>query len=445
MSFSARELETPVSLLSVHRHHPERWPFLLESSAGSPAYARWSLLLRTDDRQPLILPAASSREDCRQFFTALESPVRHPGSEAECAGLPFHGGWFLYLGYELAAALHPGLELPPADDGLPLAYAQKCSSALLHDRLNNRCWLVAESRPLLKDARRDLQEFLEPNVPIAPIAFSTLCRDPEKSFAQGVERVREHIRRGDVAQVNLSRGWRATADQPPDAAALYARLIRSSPAPFGALARLPAGTIVSSSPERFMKIDGRWLEARPIGGTRPRSDDAQRDRALREELMSSVKERSEHAMLVDLARGDMSRVCRPGTVEVDELMVMESYAHLHHAVSNLRGFLRDDVSLFDVVRAMFPGGSITGCPKRRCMEIIAALEAGGRGHYTGALGYLSNTGDLDLSILIRTLLVRDHEIHFRTGAGIVQGSEAAAELAETEIKARGLLEAIGHE
>src|SRR5690625_544825 len=111
MSFSARELETPVSLLSVHRHHPERWPFLLESSAGSPASARWSLLLRTDDRQPLILPAASSREDCRQFFTALESPVRHPGSEAECAGLPFHGGWFLYLGYELAAALHPGLEL----------------------------------------------------------------------------------------------------------------------------------------------------------------------------------------------------------------------------------------------------------------------------------------------------------------------------------------------
>ncbi|HLS04870.1 MAG TPA: chorismate-binding protein [Wenzhouxiangella sp.] len=445
MSFSARELKTPVSLLAVHRHQPGRWPFLLESSAGSPQQARWSLLLRVDNQQPSVLPAASSDEDCRRFFAALDSFPPCFGHKAARADLPFQGGWFLYLGYELAAAFSPGLNLPPADDGLPLAYAQRCRSALLHDRLNGRFWLVAENAPLLEEAHKDLRDCPKPEDQVPQVVFSAVRSDPEENYALGVERVHEHIRCGDVAQVNLSRGWRAVADQAPDAAALYARLIRSSPAPFGALARLPAGTIVSSSPERFIKIDDSWLEARPIGGTRPRSADAQRDRALREELMSSVKERAEHAMLVDLARGDMSRVCRAGSIVVDELMVMESYAHLHHVVSSLRGRLREDASLFDVVRATFPGGSITGCPKRRCMEIIAALEAGGRGHYTGALGYLSNNGNLDLSILIRTLLVRGDEIHFRTGAGIVQGSEAAAEIAETEIKARGLLEAIGHE
>jgi len=201
--------------------------------------------------------------------------------------------------------------------------------------------------------------------------------------------------------------------------------------------------MISSSPERLVQIEGRRIQTRPIAGTRPRGLNEKHDRDLSAELIGNIKERAEHIMLIDMERNDLGRVCKPGTVEVDELMVVESYAHVHHIVSNVCGELKPDASPVDAIRAVFPGGTITGCPKVRCMEIIAELEKEGRGYYTGSMGYLGRDGNMDLNILIRTMLVQGEHFSFRTGAGIVADSVAEDEVTETRDKARGMLLAVG--
>ena len=201
--------------------------------------------------------------------------------------------------------------------------------------------------------------------------------------------------------------------------------------------------LMSSSPERLVEIENGVVQSRPIAGTHPRGSDQASDDALSREMLAHPKERAEHIMLIDLERNDLGRVCQTGTVEVDELMVVESYQHVHHIVSNVRGQLRDDVTPIDVIRAVFPGGTITGCPKVRCMQIIAELEQQGRSFYTGSMGYLGRDGKMDLNILIRSMLLHHNQITFRTGAGIVADSDPEREVAETHHKARGLLRALG--
>ena len=200
--------------------------------------------------------------------------------------------------------------------------------------------------------------------------------------------------------------------------------------------------IISSSPERLLSIRDGQAATRPIAGTRPRSDDVQTDDNLSAELFANAKERAEHVMLIDLERNDLGRICDPGSVTVDEMMVLESYAHVHHIVSNVSGRLRNGVTPGQAIAAVFPGGTITGCPKVRCMEIISELEQGHRGAYTGSFGYLNRDGSLDLNILIRTMVSTPDGVTFRAGSGIVADSDAAAELQETRAKAEGMLRAI---
>jgi anthranilate synthase component 1 len=222
--------------------------------------------------------------------------------------------------------------------------------------------------------------------------------------------------------------------------------MRSNPSPFSALIDMGDWKIVSSSPERLACIDqtGRIL-TRPIAGTRPRSRSGEQDEALRAALLASAKERAEHVMLVDLERNDLGRVCVPGTVRVDALMELTSYAHVHHIESTVTGRLRNDTSVWDVVRAVFPGGTITGCPKVRTMEIIRELEAVPRRAYTGSLGYINTDGTMDLNILIRSFLLKGARLDFRAGAGIVADSVPERELEETRAKAMGLLNALNVE
>ncbi len=222
---------------------------------------------------------------------------------------------------------------------------------------------------------------------------------------------------------------------------LYRRLRTANPGAFAGSAALPGFSILSSSPERLVRVRGREVDTRPIAGTRPRRGPS--DAAAIAELTGSPKEQAEHVMLIDLERNDLGRLCEAGTVRVDEFMVVESYAHVHHIVSNVSGRLRPDVEPGDVIRALFPGGTITGCPKVRCMQLIGDLEGIGRGAYTGAMGYLALDGSLDLNILIRTMTVQDGEIELRAGAGIVADSDPGHELEETRAKARGLLRALG--
>ncbi len=434
---SVRRLERRPDLVEIHRHWPEAWPYLLGSTASGRGLARWSLLLHATGEPVSFPPGPPGIPGFFDFLrTTSEASLREPLSD-----LPFCGGWFVYLGYELAAEIEPGLSLPTATDGLPIALAHRCPAALLVDHVKGDSWLVGEAG-LDLDRLADMLAAAQPE-PAEPLPPLHIEADAGERFIDGVDRIREYILAGDVFQVNLSRGWRANADQPIDPVSVFCSLAESNPAPFAGLARLPGGTVISSSPERLVEVRGRAVQTRPIAGTRPRGRSADDDACLSRELVAHPKERAEHIMLIDLERNDLGRVCHPGSVEVDELMVIESYAHVHHIVSNVRGRLRDGVGASEVIAAVFPGGTITGCPKFRCMQIIAELEGVGRGFYTGAMGYLGNDGSLDLNILIRSMCVSDDRISFRTGAGIVADSDPHAELAETEDKARGLLTALG--
>jgi anthranilate synthase component 1 len=303
-------------------------------------------------------------------------------------------------------------------------------------------YLLAENETLLEEMRCELLNLrVAPNGGLTQLA--ELSADEPQDFKDAVDRIHEYILAGDVFQVNLSRGWQGQFDTPVNVAALYQSLRKCNPAPFAGMVRWGRHVLMSSSPERLVSIKHDVVQSRPIAGTHPRGKDRLSDLELSREMLAHPKERAEHIMLIDLERNDLGRVCQVGTVEVDELMVVETYEHVHHIVSNVRGRLREEVTPVDVIRAVFPGGTITGCPKVRCMEIIAELEQQGRSFYTGSFGYLGLDGSMDLNILIRSMLLHDRTISFRTGAGIVADSRPDNEVAETEDKARGLLRALG--
>jgi len=266
-----------------------------------------------------------------------------------------------------------------------------------------------------------------------------------KKYMKSVERVREYIAAGDIFQANIARFWEM-AFSPQDLPALYRRLRQVNPAPFAGIVRIGDGDdalhILSASPERLFRIstDG-IVETRPIAGTRRRGEGA-RDDSLSAELLLSEKERAEHIMLVDLERNDLGRVCVPGSVHVDERMVIERYATVQHIVSNVRGRLASGLDVLDVLAAMFPGGTITGCPKIRCMEIIHELERRPRGPYTGGIGYVAWDGSADMNILIRSFWHHRGVLSWAAGAGIVADSNPEHELKETEHKAEGMLRAL---
>lgn len=269
-----------------------------------------------------------------------------------------------------------------------------------------------------------------------------LQEDPPGLFTEGVEKIKRYLREGDTLQVNLSRQWQGELLAETNYLDIYRSLRQHNPSPFAGLARFNETVICSSSPERLISCSGDSVQMRPIAGTRPRCDDKVLDKQLSDELLLNAKENAEHIMLIDLIRNDLGKICTTGSIHVDETMSLESYASVHHIVSNVSGLLLDNISPADIIKAVFPGGTITGCPKVRCMEIINELEATHRGAYTGSMGYINLNGDMDLNILIRTLTLQGNTVSFRTGAGIVADSVADSELQETRHKAKALLAAL---
>ncbi len=433
-------------LLRLHARRPERYPFLLESVATGTPQARYDILFAFPG-QSLVL------EDPKQadFLARLDDwRSKEPHEVTAPVALPFRGGWFLYLGYELAGQIEPRLRLPAAEPGLPIAFATRIPAAIIYDHQAACTYFVAEPGhgAVVYIMQTDWWAAQDAPQPGFPSLQPRLREEPGRIYLDNIAKVRRYIAEGDVFQVNLSRRWDVELAREAAPEAVYAALRRHNPAPFAGLARWGESAIISSSPERLVRVRGDRIDTRPIAGTRPRgrSQDGQlldqADERLREELRAHPKERAEHVMLVDLERNDLGRVCRPGSIRVDELMVLESYAHVHHIVSNVQGRLRADVSPGEIIRAVFPGGTITGCPKVRCMEIIAELEGEGRGAYTGSMGYLNLDGDMDLNILIRTLVQRGKMVTFRAGAGLVADSDAERELEETRAKAQGLVRAL---
>ena len=316
---------------------------------------------------------------------------------------------------------------------------------------DSRDQLAREGKERLLDwqaklTRRDnqfLREFRFPHVSIPHLE----SQQSRRAYSERVQHCQSFIAAGDIYQANISHRFRVEdivelpADHSVQGAHWYQRIRTINPSPFSALMILESCTIVSNSPERLVRLDGQQAEIRPIAGTCPRGSTVSEDRRLIEKLRASPKERAEHLMLVDLARNDLGRVCQYGTVFAEQFMTVERYSHVSHLVSNISGCLRDDLTACDVLRASFPGGTITGVPKVHCMEVIEQLEPVRRGVYTGSLGYMSWTGDMDMNILIRTLLLTPGQGYLQVGAGIVADSHPSQEYEETVHKAKAFLQA----
>ena len=426
--------DTP-DLLALKAARPERYPALFRTGGG----LGWDILFAFPQLSK-VLAREAGPQAAAAFFDGLPQPGT---SSAPSSSLPFRGGWLLALSYELGGLLEPSAGMASDAERFPLAWASRIPAAILIDHQQKQTWLMAETgqEGLLDSMQADLRGLEEQAE--ADLPDMRLEEDPAQGFLDGVARIKSYIREGDVFQVNLSRGWRAEFAAPLASSLLYRKLSRSNPAPFSAIADMGEWSIVSSSPERLARLEqgGRVL-TRPIAGTHPRGTSRDEDAALKSRLVAHPKERAEHIMLVDLERNDLGRICEPGSVRVEALMELASYAHVHHLESTVSGRLRNGTSLFELIRAVFPGGTITGCPKVRTMQIIRELEQAPRRAYTGSLGYLNLDGTLDLNILIRSFLLKGCTAWFRTGAGIVADSEPERELAETRAKAKGLLKAL---
>ena len=383
----------------------------------------------------------------------LQGPL---GGPLSVPGLPpFWGGAVGYLGYDLAARFEPGLEnLAARQDpvGLPQMAMGFYDEVVALDLREKKTILIASSRDYEEAAARlaKLEERLrrawaaEPSangLSKRPRTFKLKVTPDEKSFVRMVEQAKRAIERGDIYQANLS--LRFSGPFSGDAWSLHRRLRTVNPSPYSALLWFPRFQVVSTSPELLLSVRGDRVETRPIAGTRPRGGSVLEDKRMEGALLLSPKERAEHIMLVDLERNDLGRVCAPGSVRVRERMVVERYSHVMHIVSQVEGRLEPGRRPFEAVKAVFPGGTISGCPKIRAVQVIRELEPLARGPFFGSAGWFGYSGDLDLNILIRTLVLKDGLAHLQAGAGIVADSDPRLEYAESLQKARVLLEALG--
>ncbi|HEY8489784.1 MAG TPA: aminodeoxychorismate synthase component I [Dehalococcoidia bacterium] len=433
------------------------YPFWLDSSLPDPRLGRWSLLgsdpflvLRARGRRVEIEEGSRRHALDADPFDVLRDLLRRHRTPPPPGGLPFAGGAVGYLAYDLNRLLERLPARAQDDLGFPELYLGLYAAALILDHATGRAWAAASAagpeppeRALDRLCRRLAAE--APPCPPAdgppPGPYPATSNLDRTAYLDAVARAREYIIAGDVIQVNLSQ--RFTVPCPAPTAQAYLRLRWAAPAPFAAYLGYPELAVLSASPERFLEARGGRVVTRPIKGTRPRGRTPAEDRRLAAELAASQKDRAEHVMIVDLERNDLGRVCRPGTVRVTELMALETYSNVHHLTSTVEGRLREGLDAVDLLRAAFPGGSVTGAPKIRAMEIIDELEPTRRSVYTGAIGYLGFHGDLDLSIVIRTALVADGRAHFQVGGAVVYDSQPEAEYRETLDKARGLAAALG--
>jgi anthranilate synthase component I len=449
---------TPVK--AFERLRGGKYSFLLESASGSVKTGRYSFI-GTD---PFLIFKSKGRkiEIIKEGKKTVidDSPLKNLRELMEqyrtdrIEGLPpFTGGAIGILNYDF---VHHFERLPrtTVDDlDLPDAHFIFVDTLVAFDHRYNRAWIITD--PEVRDEKSEdailrmeeiARKLLYPSPSFhaypeerRPIEIRhEMSKDGYESI---VKKAKEYIAAGDIFQANLSQ--RLSAEIPDiDPWSLYKILRNINPSPFASFLEFDDYHIVSSSPERLVKVNGNIVETRPIAGTRPRGKDSNGDREMRAELLLNEKERAEHIMLIDLERNDLGRVCDYGSIEVDELMVTEDYSHVIHIVSNIRGKLAEGKDCFDVIRAAFPGGTITGVPKVRCMEIIDELEPVSRGPYTGSIGYISFSGDMDLDIVIRTFVIKDGIAYVQVGAGIVADSDPEREYYETLYKAEALIKTL---
>ncbi|PGW17077.1 aminodeoxychorismate synthase component I [Bacillus thuringiensis] len=358
---------------------------------------------------------------------------------------PFQGGAMGYFSYDCIRYIEKLPSLAEDDLNIPDIYFLLFDDVFVYDQKEKVLWIITHYVDKHAEAEERLNEWKDlwtAEVPEVTMPFERPKKKneavafTEAGFMKAVERIQEYIGNGDVFQVNLSTRQERTLQTHP--LEIYTSLRKINPSPYMGYLELGDFQIVSASPELLIKKQGQEVSTRPIAGTRSRGANEQEDQDLARELIENEKERAEHVMLVDLERNDLGRVCKYGTVEVDEFMVIEKYSHVMHIVSNVRGEVEEDKDAFDLVKAVFPGGTITGAPKIRTMEIIEELEPVRRGIYTGSIGWIGYSGDTELNIVIRTLLAKDGQAHVQAGAGIVIDSNPKNEYKESLKKAIAL-------
>jgi para-aminobenzoate synthetase component I len=421
----------------------ERALTLFESAQRHEHLGRYSFLA-VNPRHSLVVRNGQSFLDGKAQvetpFAILQSLLTATAYE-NIAGLPpFQGGWAGYVSYDYGRQLEPKARIP--------AFAPLCPDMVFHlfdtviaiDHLQERAWITGTTRQGISHLETLLSRPKQKLGHRVTVSVSPMITQGQHE--KNVQSTVDYILSGDIFQANITQTFAATAPSDFDPFKLYEQLRKTNPAPFAALLDYGEVKIISSSPERLIRANGRIAEARPIKGTRKRDEDALKDAALIADLTSSRKDRAENVMIVDLLRNDLSLVCKPGTVKVPVLCGLETYANVHHLVSVVEGELFDNVTAVGLLRAVFPGGSITGAPKVRAMEIIAELEAAPRGAYCGALGYLGFNGTCDFNIGIRTVQVADGVMRLQGGGGITARSEAKAEYDESLVKIERIMEAM---
>lgn len=449
------ELEFPLDPVEATYGFLEAdYPILLDSALLRPGLGRYSyltadpfLVVRSKGRAVELIEGNTVTLSEDNPFSVVKRLLSAFGANRHPGGPPFQGGAIGYFGYEMGGLLErlPGkavddLDLPDMTIGL-------YDWVLAFDHLDDKAWIVTtqfsgEGRVQWVRDRIDVgRETLRRANGRVGIATDLRSNFTRERYVNAVERVKEYIVAGDIYQANISQRFEATIHT--DDWTLYRALRSSTSAPFSAYLDLPEVTILSASPEQFLHVEDGFVETRPMKGTRPRGASREADAHLRSELSQSVKDRAENIMIVDLLRNDLGRVCMPGTVLTPELFTVEQYPNVHQLVSSVTGRLRPEHDVIDLLKACFPGGSVTGAPKIRAMEIIDEIEPVQRSVYCGAIGYIGFDGSMQLSIPIRTMLKKGNRVYFQVGGGIVADSDPEAEYQETLDKARGGLTALG--
>ncbi len=459
------EVYTPLTAPEVvELFRNRRFSFFLDSGMDPQKLGRYSfvgsdpfLVLKSRGSDITLWHQGEWEVEKGNPFDVLEELLKTYALEPHSSPVPLVGGAVGYFSYDLCHFIERLPSTAIDDLQLPECYFAFYDRVLVFDHLENKTYIASSGFPELEEDKRKkrARERLEEmrgkllQAPLSsPISFPYQGSNEvvlksnftHKQYLEAVEQAREYIAAGDIFQVNLSQRFEADLSVSPYE--LYQHLRSINPAPFAAYLNFDEVTILSASPERFLKVEGDLVETRPMKGTRPRGRSAAEDEALARELLDSVKDRAENVMIVDLERNDLGRVCRFGTVKVRELWTLERYATVFQLTSTVEGRLLQDKSRIDLVKACFPGGSITGAPKVRAMEIIDELEPTRRSIYTGSIGYLSFSGEMDLNIVIRTILVKGGKAYFQVGGGIVHDSEPEAEYQETLDKAEALFQAL---
>ena len=422
------------------------WSAFLDSGQPHGEQGRYDILAAQPSKTLITRGAVTGIRDRGVLTLSTKDPflllqeALGPTREAP-DGIPFCGGAIGYFGYDLARRLERLPSLAVDDAGVPDMAVAVYDWALLVDHERQRSWLVGAEGENLHARKKQLLAARATSVNRFG-SFHTsgpiLCNIAHPDHIQGIERIQRYIHEGDCYQVNFARRFSVACKGEPWLA--YQRLRRLNPAPFGAYLNTPGCQVLSSSPERFLQCRAGAVETRPIKGTCPRGLTPEQDHRLAEVLQNSSKDRAENLMIVDLMRNDLGKVCAAGSIAVPELFKLESFSRVHHLVSTVRGRLAQDQTALTLLRACFPGGSITGAPKLRAMQIIEELEPHRRGVYCGAIGYIGFDGAMDTNIAIRTLQHSNGVIRFCAGGGIVADSDPAAEYQETYHKASALLD-----